>query len=129
MLQNLRKIGGRIIIGDDVEITLLQIGVNHIRLRVIAPCGVAVVRRERSGRQSKPHSSGRIETITQIDGSPSHNAGKAQHAKDRNLDTTLRCANELEYDRPMGIGPEEVQAVRIHETSAGNNLGRHDTDR
>lgn len=128
MLVNAQRIGGRIIIGDDVEITLHQVGVNHIRLRVIAPCGVAVVRRERSGRQSETHPSCRIDKIPQVDGSPSHNTGKTQLATDH-LNTNLRSANELECDRPTGIRPEEEQDGRTHEASAGNNLGRHDTDR
>lgn len=46
MLVLTRKMGERIMIGDGIVITVLQIGPNKVRIGIDAPAGVTILREE-----------------------------------------------------------------------------------
>lgn len=50
MLVLSRKPGERILIGDDIEVTVVRIGPNNVRIGIEAPREMAIVREELTGR-------------------------------------------------------------------------------
>ena len=46
MLVLSRKIGERILIGDEISITVVRVGQGGVRLGIVAPSGLAVMREE-----------------------------------------------------------------------------------
>ena len=53
MLVLTRKVGERILIGEDITITIVRIGPGGVRLGVDAPGGMSVVRRELTEQRSE----------------------------------------------------------------------------
>lgn len=46
MLVLSRKVGERIVIGDDVEVTVVRLGPSRVRLGIVAPEGKRIIRSE-----------------------------------------------------------------------------------
>ncbi len=53
MLVLSRKVSERILIGDDVVVTIVRIGPNTVRVGIEAPRGVNVVRQEIAGQSTE----------------------------------------------------------------------------
>lgn len=59
MLVLSRKVGERILIGDQVAITVVRINGHAVRLGIEAPQQLVVVREELAGRTAEPVASGK----------------------------------------------------------------------
>ena len=54
MLVLSRKPGERILIGDDIAVTIVRIGPNNVRIGIDAPRSMNIVREELQGREKRP---------------------------------------------------------------------------
>lgn len=54
MLVLSRKPGERILIGDDIAVTIVRIGPNNVRIGIDAPRSMNIVREELCGREKRP---------------------------------------------------------------------------
>ena len=62
MLVLSRKVGERILIGENVAVTVVRVSQGTVRIGVEAPKGVVIVREEIKGQQAADAKSGKIPT-------------------------------------------------------------------
>ncbi len=95
MLVLSRKVGQRILIGDQIAVTIVRVGQGGVRIGIEAPADLAVVREELVGKkENQPRTSA---------------AGAAKTANEKSL-TASRSLNASNGDQKSSSQPSPSQA-------------------